>query len=43
MGNEVKFGDYVKVKITKATSGTLFGNFISIENVYEKELSTNYS
>lgn len=26
---KIKIGDYVKVKITKATSGTLFGNYIS--------------
>jgi len=35
--NDVNIGDYVKVKITKATSGTLFGDFVSIEDVYEKE------
>lgn len=27
--NKIKVGDYVKVKITKATSGTLFGNYVS--------------
>ncbi|MEN8194308.1 MAG: tRNA (N6-isopentenyl adenosine(37)-C2)-methylthiotransferase MiaB, partial [Bacteroidota bacterium] len=43
VGNDVKIGDYVKVEITKATSGTLFGNFVSIENVYEKELSENFN
>ncbi len=37
VGNDVKIGDYVKVKITKATSGTLFGDFVSIEDVYKKE------
>jgi len=39
VGNHVNIGDYVKVKIIKATSGTLFGNFVSIENVYTNELS----
>jgi len=37
VGNDVKIGDYVKVKITKATSGTLFGDFISVDNIYKKE------
>ncbi len=27
--NKIKVGDYIKIKITKATSGTLFGDFIS--------------
>lgn len=27
--SKIKIGDYVNVKITKATSGTLFGNYIS--------------
>ncbi len=27
--NKIKVGDYVKVKITKATSGTLFGDYVS--------------
>lgn len=40
VGNDVNIGDYVKVKITKATSGTLFGDFVSIEDVYKKEYST---
>lgn len=39
VGNDVHIGDYVKVKITKATSGTLFGDFVSIEKVYKKELT----
>lgn len=42
VGNDVKIGDYVKVVITKATSGTLFGNFLSIEQTYEKNLAVNY-
>lgn len=37
VGNDVNIGDYVKVKITKATSGTLFGDFVSIEDIYKTE------
>lgn len=29
VNEKIKIGDYVKVKITKATSGTLFGDYIS--------------
>ena len=39
VGNDVNIGDFVKVKIIKATSGTLFGDFVSIEHVYKKEFS----
>ncbi len=42
VGNNVRIGDYVKVRITKATSGTLFGDFLSIEQPYEKELVVNF-
>lgn len=34
--NTIKTGDYIKVKINKATSGTLFGDYLSNIN-YEKE------
>lgn len=37
IGNGVKIGDMVKVKIYKATSATLFGNFIEITDVYKKQ------
>ncbi len=37
IGNNVKIGDMVKVKIYKATSATLFGNFIEITDVYKKQ------
>jgi tRNA-2-methylthio-N6-dimethylallyladenosine synthase len=37
IGNNVKIGDYVKVKITRSTSGTLFGEFLNIELPYEKK------
>lgn len=30
VGNDVKVGDYVKVKITRSTSGTLFADFVEI-------------
>lgn len=34
VGNNVKVGDYVKVKITRSTSGTLFGEFLEIVHSY---------
>lgn len=36
VANGVKIGDLVKVKIHKATSATLFGDFIEITDVYSK-------
>ena len=36
VGNDIKEGDYVKSKITRATSGTLFGDFIGFHNPEEK-------
>jgi tRNA-2-methylthio-N6-dimethylallyladenosine synthase len=35
----IKPGDYIKVKINRATSGTLFGEFTGFANVAEKSLS----
>ncbi|MFI5236575.1 MAG: TRAM domain-containing protein, partial [Ignavibacteriales bacterium] len=35
----IKPGDYVKVKINRATSGTLFGEFIGFANLVEENLS----
>ncbi len=35
----VKIGDYVKIKINKATSATLFADFMGIEIPYEKNIS----
>jgi tRNA-2-methylthio-N6-dimethylallyladenosine synthase len=37
--DKIKEGDYVKVKINRATSGTLFGDFISFANIIETNLS----
>ncbi len=37
LGNDVKIGDLVKVKIHKGTSATLFGDFIEIVDVYNKK------
>jgi len=36
VGNDVNIGDLVKVKIHKATSATLFGDFVEIIDVYKK-------
>jgi tRNA-2-methylthio-N6-dimethylallyladenosine synthase len=36
---KVKVGDYVKVRINKATSATLFADFLSIEIPYEKDIA----
>jgi tRNA-2-methylthio-N6-dimethylallyladenosine synthase len=36
VANDVKIGDLVKVKIYKATSATLFGDFVEIVDVYKK-------
>jgi tRNA-2-methylthio-N6-dimethylallyladenosine synthase len=36
VANGVKIGDLVKIKIHKATSATLFGDFIEITDVYSK-------
>lgn len=36
VGNNVNIGDLVKVKIYKATSATLFGDFVEIVDVYKK-------
>ncbi len=35
IGNNVKIGDLVKVKIHKGTSATLFGNFVEIVDTYK--------
>ncbi len=35
IGNNVKIGDLVKVKIHKGTSATLFGNFVEIVDTYQ--------
>jgi tRNA-2-methylthio-N6-dimethylallyladenosine synthase len=35
----IKQGDYVKVKINRATSATLFGDFVSIVEVSDKKLA----
>jgi tRNA-2-methylthio-N6-dimethylallyladenosine synthase len=37
--NRIKPGDYVKVKINRATSATLFGNFTGFVNLVEESLS----
>lgn len=37
--NMIKPGDYVKVKINRATSATLFGDFIGFNNLIEENLS----
>jgi len=37
IGNDMKIGDLVKVKIYKASSATLFGDFIEIVDVYKRE------
>ena len=37
--NNIKVGEFVRVKINKATSGTLFGDFISFANLIEDSLS----
>jgi tRNA-2-methylthio-N6-dimethylallyladenosine synthase len=36
---EIKTGDYIKVKINRATSATLFGDFLSFENKVEEAVS----
>ena len=37
--DKVKIGDYVKVKINKATSATLFADFIGVEVPYNKDIA----
>jgi tRNA-2-methylthio-N6-dimethylallyladenosine synthase len=37
--NRVKTGDYIKIKINRATSATLFGDFTSFVNLVEESLS----
>ena len=39
VNESIKPGDYVKVKISRATSGTLFGEFTGFANIAEKSLS----
>jgi tRNA-2-methylthio-N6-dimethylallyladenosine synthase len=39
INEKIKAGDYVKVKINRATSATLFGDFISFENKLEEVVS----
>ncbi len=36
---KINAGDYVKVKINRSTSATLFGDFIGFENKFEKAVS----
>ena len=36
---QIKIGDYIKVKINRATSATLFGDFIGFLNLVEESLS----
>lgn len=38
--DSVKVGDYVKVKITRSTSGTLFGEFVDIVNPFNSKSLT---
>lgn len=37
--NKIKAGDYIKVKINRATSATLFGDFTGFANLVEESLS----
>ena len=37
--NKIKTGDYIKVKINRATSATLFGDFTGLVNLVEESLS----
>jgi tRNA-2-methylthio-N6-dimethylallyladenosine synthase len=37
--NKIKVGDYIKVKINRATSATLFGDFKDFANLVEESLS----
>jgi tRNA-2-methylthio-N6-dimethylallyladenosine synthase len=37
--NKIKVGDYIKVKIVRATSATLFGDFKVFVNLVEESLS----
>lgn len=37
--NKIKTGDYIKVKINRATSATLFGDFTGFVNLVEESLS----
>ena len=41
VAENVQIGDYVKVKIYKATSATLFGEFLKITDVYKKHKNVN--
>jgi len=37
--DKIKVGDYVRVNITRATSGTLFGEFTGLKNIVNESLS----
>ena len=37
--DKIKVGDYIKAKINRATSGTLFGEIVGINNLVEERLS----
>ncbi len=39
VNEKIKIGDYVKVKITKATSGTLFGDYISHIKILKESIA----
>jgi len=39
LNNEIKTGDYIEVKLNRATSATLFGDFISFSKITEDSLS----
>jgi tRNA-2-methylthio-N6-dimethylallyladenosine synthase len=39
VGNKIKPGDYIKVKIHRATSATLFGDFTGFVNLVQESLS----
>ncbi|MBT8387469.1 MAG: MiaB/RimO family radical SAM methylthiotransferase, partial [Ignavibacteria bacterium] len=39
LDNDIKTGDYVEVKLNRATSATLFGDFTRVSNIVEDSLS----
>ncbi len=39
LDNDIKTGDYVDVKLNRATSATLFGDFIRVSKIVEDSLS----
>jgi len=39
ISKNIKAGDYIKVKVNRATSATLFGDFIGFENKLEEVVS----